>query len=80
MNYEIEYDETMITSLELIWGRRFIAPGGEGHVKIKKKCCKYILVDKNHLNKDEILYLIYFQSTDYNSMKNTIFVLIISRR
>lgn len=51
MNYEIEHDETMITSLELIEGRGFMAPGGEGHIKTKKKCCKYILVDKNHLNK-----------------------------
>lgn len=33
MSHEIEYDEAMITSLELIWGQGFMAPGGEGHVR-----------------------------------------------
>ncbi len=33
MAQEIEYNEAMITALELIWGRGFMAPGGEGHVR-----------------------------------------------
>lgn len=33
MDHDVEYDEAMMTSLELIWGRGFMAPGGEGHVR-----------------------------------------------
>jgi len=32
MEHENEYHDSMIATLELIWGEGFMAPGGEGHV------------------------------------------------
>ena len=32
MAHEIEYDEALVTLLELIWGEGYMAPGGEGSV------------------------------------------------
>jgi phosphoethanolamine N-methyltransferase len=32
MEHESEYHDAMIATLELIWGKDFMAPGGEGHV------------------------------------------------
>ena len=32
MTQELEYGDAMIAMLELIWGRGFMAPGGEGNV------------------------------------------------
>ena len=32
MSYETEYHEAMMTMLELIWGKGFMAPGGTGNV------------------------------------------------
>ncbi len=32
MEHQNEYDDSMVATLELIWGAGFMAPGGEGHV------------------------------------------------
>jgi len=32
MGHESEYDDALVTLLELIWGEGFMAPGGEGNV------------------------------------------------
>jgi len=32
MEHECEYDEALVTLLELIWGEGYMAPGGEGNV------------------------------------------------
>ena len=32
MEHQNEYDDSMVATLELVWGEGFMAPGGEGHV------------------------------------------------
>ena len=32
MEYESEYDDALVTLLELVWGEGYMAPGGEGNV------------------------------------------------
>ncbi len=32
MEHENEYDDNMVTMLELIWGEGYMAPGGAGNV------------------------------------------------
>ena len=32
MEHESEYDDALVTLLELIWGEGYMAPGGEGNV------------------------------------------------
>ena len=48
MSDEGEYHESLITLLELIWGRDFMSPGGEGNVK--KLVADLELRDKNVLD------------------------------
>lgn len=32
MEHENEYGDSMVATLELVWGEGFMAPGGEGNV------------------------------------------------
>ena len=56
MDHEVEYDDSMMKMLELIWGDGFMAPGGTENVDsmvngvdLRGRCAMVIVFEKGEL-------------------------------